>query len=82
MYQERQMQQQLGQERRRQYLRKRDVAHRYSMHPRSVERAAASGRIPLPEYPLGPARPLWDLEKLEANERAAVKRSANSGDAA
>jgi hypothetical protein len=67
------MQQQLGQERQRQYLRKRDVARRYSMHPRSVERAAASGRIPLPEYPLGPARPLWDLEKLDANERAAIK---------
>jgi hypothetical protein len=46
---------------------------------RSVDRAAADGRLPPPDYPLGPGRPLWDQEKIEANERAAVKRSAGSG---
>jgi len=34
-----------------------------------------AGRIPAPEYPCGEHTPLWDLEKLEANERAAVIRS-------
>jgi hypothetical protein len=48
---------------------------------RSVECASADGRLPPPEYPLGPKRPLWDQEKLEANERAAIKRPAGSGDA-
>jgi hypothetical protein len=68
------MQQQ--QERQRQFLRKREVARRYGIHPRSVERAAASGRLPPAQYPFnGPRpRPMWDLEELERNERAAVTR--------
>jgi hypothetical protein len=67
----------------RQFLRKRDVAERYRMHPRSVERAAAAGRLPAPTYPLGPGVPFWSLEELEANERAAVtRRAAGSGDGA
>jgi hypothetical protein len=55
------------------FLRKRDLCRRYGgLHPRSIERAAEAGRIPPPEFPLGTATPLWDLKKLEANERAAV----------
>ncbi len=58
-----------------QFLRKRQVAQRYgNITPRSVERAVEDGRIPPPEYPCGAHTPLWDLEKLEANERAAAIR--------
>jgi len=57
------------------YLRKRQLAQRYGdVTLRSIERAVAVGRIPAPEYPVGARTPLWDLEKLEANERAAAIR--------
>jgi hypothetical protein len=57
------------------YLRKRQVAQRYGgIALRSVERAAADGRLPPPEYPFGEHTPLWDLAKLEENERAAALR--------
>lgn len=58
------------------YLRKNQVAQRYGdITPRSVERAVVDGRLPAPVYPCGEHLPLWDLEKLEANERAAALRS-------
>jgi hypothetical protein len=58
------------------YLRKRQLALRYGgVTLRSIERAVEAGRIPPPEYPCGENTPLWDLEKLEANERAAAIRS-------
>ena len=58
------------------YLRKRQVAERYgNVTLRSIERAVVDGRLPPPEYPVGEHTPLWDLEKLEANERAAAIRS-------
>lgn len=58
-----------------QFLRKRQVAERYgNIALRSVERAAKEGRIPPAEYPFGKHTPLWDLAKLEANERAAAIR--------
>jgi hypothetical protein len=57
------------------FLKKRQVAQRYGgVTPRSVERAVVDGRIPAPEYPFGPHRPMWDLAKLEENERAAAIR--------
>jgi len=59
------------------YLRKRQVAQRYgNVALRSIERAVQDGRIPPPEYPCGENTPLWDLEKLEANERAAAIRTS------
>jgi hypothetical protein len=61
---------------------RRKVDSRYGWSGRTTWRAAAEGRIPAPEYPVGPNRPLWDLEKLEANERAAVKGPPDRGDAA
>jgi hypothetical protein len=64
------------------WVTKRKVSERYDWSRRSTERAAADGRLPPPEFPLGPKRPLWDLEKLEANERGAVKRSTDDGGAA
>jgi hypothetical protein len=58
------------------YLQKRQVAQRYGgIALRSVERAAADGRLPPAEYPFGAHTPLWDLAKLEENERAAALRS-------
>jgi hypothetical protein len=58
------------------YLKKRQVAQRYGgIATRSVERAVVDGRLPPPEFPFGERLPLWDLEKLEANERAAALRS-------
>jgi hypothetical protein len=64
----------------RQFLRKRQVAQRYgNISPRSVERAVHDGRIPPPEYPMGLNTPLWDLAKLEANERAAAMRGSGLG---
>jgi hypothetical protein len=61
------------------YLRKRQVAERYGgIALRSVERAAADGRIPAAEYPFGPNSPMWDLAKLEENERLAALRSKSS----
>jgi hypothetical protein len=59
-----------------QYLRKRRVAQRYDCSLRAVER---NPRIPAPEYPIGPNIPMWNLEKLEAAERAAVLRKNKSG---
>ena len=61
------------------YLRKRQVATRYGgVTPRSIERAVEDGRIPAPIYPIGANTPLWDLETLEAAERAAVLRKDTS----
>ena len=58
------------------YLRKRQVAQRYGdITLRSVERAVVDGRLPPPEYPCGEHTPLWDLAKLEANERTAALRA-------
>jgi hypothetical protein len=63
-----------------QFLRKRQVAQRYgNITTRSVERAAQDGRIPPPEYPFGSHTPLWDLAKLEANERATAIRGGGLG---
>jgi hypothetical protein len=63
----------------RQFLRKRQVAERYSCVPRSIERAVHDGRLPPPEYPMGLNTPMWDLETLERNERAAAMRSGGLG---
>jgi hypothetical protein len=60
------------------YLRKLQLAQRYGdVTLRSIERAVAAGRIPPPEYPCGANTPLWDLAKIEANERAAAIRSGH-----
>jgi hypothetical protein len=64
-----------------QFLRKRQVAQRYgNITPRSVERAVEDGRIPAPVYPFGPHSPMWDLEELERNERAAAIRGTSKSD--
>jgi predicted DNA-binding transcriptional regulator AlpA len=55
------------------YLRKRAVAERYGITPRSIERMAADGRLPEPEYPVG-RLPMWDEQKLDEADRAATLR--------
>lgn len=55
------------------YLRKADVARRYGgINKRSVDRHVALGILPEPEYPLQNDTPMWDEEKLDAHDRAAV----------
>jgi hypothetical protein len=56
------------------YLRKRQVAERYQTTDRNVERMAADGRIPKPDFYNG-RFPLWDVAKLDANDRAAAART-------
>jgi hypothetical protein len=56
------------------YLPKRKIAERYSVTVRTIERMWRDGRLPPPEFTLGPNRPFNDLEKLEAAERAAIER--------
>jgi predicted DNA-binding transcriptional regulator AlpA len=55
-----------------QFFRKRAVAQRYSVDPRSVDRMWRDGRLPAPEY-LG-RLPIWRESKLDANDRAATRR--------
>ena len=52
------------------FLRIKQVADSYGVHSRTVPRWVKDGRIDPPIY-MGKF-PLWDEEKLEARERAAV----------
>jgi len=56
------------------YLRKQQVADRYSTTPRNVERMSQDGRIPRPAFKNGRI-PLWDSAELDASDRAAAMRS-------
>jgi predicted DNA-binding transcriptional regulator AlpA len=53
-----------------QFLRKSQVAARYQIHERSVDRWAKDGRIPKPIH--RGKFPLWSESQLEAYERRAV----------
>lgn len=52
------------------FLRKRAVADRYSINPRTVERMTQDGRLPSPIY--RGKFPLWDEDALDASDRAAA----------
>ena len=52
------------------YLRKADVAKRYAVSKRSIERMVKDKRIPQPEYPTGELLPLWGEDALDAHDRA------------
>ena len=57
-----------------QYLRKAGVAKRYGIDPRSVDRWLADGKIP---KPIHKGRvPLWDVDALDACDRAATATTA------
>jgi predicted DNA-binding transcriptional regulator AlpA len=53
-----------------QFLRKAQVAQRYQVHERTVDRMADDGRIPKPIH--RGKFPLWDEAQLEEFERRAV----------
>jgi predicted site-specific integrase-resolvase len=50
------------------FLRKRQVAARYNVVTRTVDRWSADGRLPVPIF-RGKV-PLWDLDELEAQDLA------------
>jgi predicted DNA-binding transcriptional regulator AlpA len=52
------------------FFRKSQVAERYSVSPRSVDRWARDGRLPKPHY--RGRLPLWRESELEQLERRAV----------
>jgi hypothetical protein len=56
------------------YLRKAQVAARYSTTVRNVDRMSSDGRIPAPTLKNG-RTPLWDAAALDAADRAATMRS-------
>lgn len=50
------------------FLRKRAVAERYSVNPRTVERMILDGRLPKPLY-RGTRFPLWKESDLDESDR-------------
>jgi hypothetical protein len=56
------------------YVTKQTLAKRYNTTPRTIERMWNDGRLPPPKFPIGPHKPLGDLEEIEAHERAAISR--------
>lgn len=54
------------------FLRKRQVAKRYSVHERSIDRWTKDGRLPAPQY--RGTIPLWDEAPLDKADRAAMAR--------
>jgi predicted DNA-binding transcriptional regulator AlpA len=56
------------------YLRKADVAARYGLSERHIDRLAATGQLPKPIYIS--KFPMWSEAELAAAERAAVRRRA------
>jgi hypothetical protein len=52
--------------------RKAQVAARYNVCGRTIDRAVEDGRLPPPKYPLGPKIPYWDGDDLDAHDRAST----------
>jgi hypothetical protein len=52
------------------WLRKKSVAERYEVDERTVDRMKEDGRIPKPTY--RGRLPMWDVDKLDASDRAAA----------
>jgi hypothetical protein len=59
------------------FLRKRQVAARYNIVTRTVDRWAEDGRLPPPIW--RGRVPLWDLDELEAGDHAAATTARASG---
>jgi hypothetical protein len=59
------------------FLRKRQVAARYNIVTRTVDRWSEDGRLPLPMW--RGRVPLWDLDELEAGDHAAATAARASG---
>jgi hypothetical protein len=56
----------------RRYLRKREVARRYGVDERTVDRMAKDGRLPAYIYLPGSKLPLQDEDELDARDNAAA----------
>jgi predicted site-specific integrase-resolvase len=59
------------------FLRKQQVAARYNVNVRTVDRWAEDGRLPPPIY--RGIVPLWDQAELDAQDHAAAARARASG---
>jgi hypothetical protein len=59
------------------FLRKRQVAARYNVVTRTVDRWSEDGRLPAPIW--RGRVPLWDLDLLEADDRAAATAARTAG---
>jgi hypothetical protein len=59
------------------FLRKRQVAARYNIVTRTVDRWAEDGRLPPPIW--RGRVPLWDLDELEAGDHTAATAARTSG---
>jgi len=53
------------------YLRKRQLAARYGVHVRTIDRMVDDGRLPRPDIFMGKL-PMWSDETIAANERRAT----------
>jgi hypothetical protein len=58
-----------------QYLRKSQVARRYSVDERTVDRWKLDGRLPAPTY--RGRMPLWSENELDASDKAAATAHRN-----
>jgi predicted DNA-binding transcriptional regulator AlpA len=57
------------------YLRKKAVADRYGVDPRSIDRWVVLGKLPAPIYLPGGRIPLFAEDEIEAWDRQATKQS-------
>jgi hypothetical protein len=55
------------------HYRKRDLAARYGVTPRTIDYMLADGRLPAATFYLG-RLPVWTADVIEQNERAATAR--------
>ncbi len=60
-----------------QYFRKRQLAARYGVTTRTVDRMVDDGRLPRPDMYMG-TLPMWSNESIEGNEHAAATRAVSS----
>ncbi len=54
------------------FLRRKQLAARYSTCTRTIDRMVEDGRLPEPDFYIGKL-PMWSEEKIEAQERAAMR---------
>jgi hypothetical protein len=57
------------------WYRKAQVAARYAVSGRTIERAVDDGRLPPPKYPLGAKFPYWDGDELDEHDRNLAART-------
>jgi predicted DNA-binding transcriptional regulator AlpA len=65
----------------RRYFRKKQVAERYGVDPRTVDRWARERKIPPPVYMPGSILPLWQEEGLDEHDERVASMSRAPGSA-